>query len=58
MNDEDQLSNLGLSDFNKTTKKSGNEYKKSDYNPLTGQSSGGSCSWRPGKKGGAKGGWG
>jgi selenoprotein S len=27
-----------------------------DYNPLTGEGGGGSCAWRPGRKGPAKGG--
>ncbi|CAF0908581.1 unnamed protein product [Brachionus calyciflorus] len=53
----DELSNLGLSSSSKIQKKP--RLRGSDYNPLLGSSSGssgGSCSWRPGKKGPARGG--
>jgi len=55
---EDDLSSLGLSQRNKL----GNTKPKlrgTDYNPLTGQSNspdGPSCSFRPSRKGGNKGG--
>jgi len=55
---EDELSALGLSQRTKLTPKP--KLRGDDYNPLTGQSSnpdgGASCSYRPGRKGGNKGG--
>jgi len=57
---EDDLSALGLSQRNKLPAKP--KLRGDDYNPLTGQSSssnkddGASCSYRPGKRGGTRGG--
>jgi hypothetical protein len=50
----DDLDAMGLSMNNKKNPKP--RLRPTDFNPLMGGDSGGSCAWRPGQRGGNRGG--